>query len=97
MPILLAKIALLGVIIPLNLPIFRWAWRICFGTMEEFEACVQYLATWSIVSLFRFELHHDAYAWFKTLLFLGICVGVVLLEAVGLWLIALAFRDIFLG
>ena len=95
MPIVLAKVALLGVIIPLNLPIFRWAWRVCFGSMEEFERCIQYVFSFQIVSLFRFELHHNTYARFKVGLFLAICIGVVAIEAFGLWLIGLAVRDIF--
>ena len=93
MPGLIVKVALLGVIIPLNTPIFRWAWRLCFGTMEEFEACLKYVTTWSVLSLFRFELHHDAYAGFKVALFLAICVGVVASEGVIIWFLVQVVID----
>jgi len=97
MPALLARIVLLGVIVPLNIPIYRWAWRLCFGTMEEFEVCVRHVTQLHLVSLFRFEFPEASYARFKVLLFLGICVGVIALEFVGLWLVFVAVRDIWSG
>ena len=65
MPALLARIVLLGVIVPINIPIYRWAWRLCFGTMDEFEICMEYVTEFQLVSLFKYEYHHNAYATFK--------------------------------
>lgn len=95
MPALLARIILLGVIVPINIPIYRWAWRVCFGTMDEFEACIQYVMEFQLISLFKFEFHHNAYASFKVALFLLICGGVIVLEFVGLLLVFSALRDIW--
>ena len=95
MPVLIARIVLLGVILPLNIPLFRWAWRVCFGTMEEFEACIGYVMEFQIVSLFKFEIHESAYARFKVLLFVLICGGFVALEFYGVLLIVQALRDIW--
>jgi len=95
MPALFARIVLLGVIVPLNIPIYRWAWRLCFGTMEEFEVCIDYVTELQLVSLFKFEYHHNAYATFKVALFLLICGGVIVLEFVGLILAFTALRDIW--
>jgi len=95
MPALIARIVLIGVIIPLNIPIYRWAWRFCFGTMEEFETCLKYVMEFQLVSLFKFEHHHNAYAKFKVALFVLICGGIVVLEFVGLLLVAQALRTIW--
>lgn len=95
MPALLARVVLLGVIVPINIPIYRWAWRLCFGTMDEFEVCIAYVMEFQLVSLFKFEFHHNAYATFKVALFLAICGGVIALELVGLILVFQALRDIF--
>jgi hypothetical protein len=95
MPALIARIVLLGVIVPLNLPIYRWAWRLCFGTMEEFEVCIGYVTEFQLVSLFKHELHHNAYASFKVFLFVGICGGITALEFIGLILVANAIFDIW--
>jgi len=95
MPALIARIVLLGVVIPLNIPIYRWAWRLCFGTLEEFETCLQYVLELQLVSLFKFEYHQNAYATFKVGLFVLICGGVIALEFVGLLLVVQALRDIW--
>ena len=95
MPALIARIVLIGLIIPLNIPIYRWAWRLCFGTMEEFETCLKYVMEFQLVSLFKFEHHHNAYAQFKVGLFVLICGGIVVLEFVGLLLVVQALRDIW--
>ncbi len=95
MPALIARIVLLGVILPLNIPIYRWAWRFCFGTMEEFEVCLRYVMELQLVSLFKFELHRNAYATFKVGLFVLICGGIIVLEFVGLVLVFGALRDIW--
>ena len=95
MPALIARIVLLGVIVPLNTPIYRWAWRLCFGTMEEFEVCVDYVMQLQLVTLFKHELHHHAYATFKVALFVAICGGIVALEFIGLILVYRAVVDIW--
>ena len=95
MPALIARIVLLGVIVPLNLPIYRWAWRLCFGTMEEFKICIDFVTQFQLVSLFKLDLHHNAYAAFKVFLFVVICGGVTALELVGLVLVFDALRDIW--
>ena len=95
MPALIVRIVLIGVIIPLNIPIYRWAWRLCFGTMDEFETCIQYVMEFQLVSLFKFEAHRSAYATFKVALFVLICGGIVALEFVGLVLVFQALRDIW--
>jgi hypothetical protein len=95
MPALLARIVLLGVIVPLNIPIFRWAWRVCFGTMDEFETCIKYVMEFQLVSLYKFEFHHNAYATFKVAVFLLFTIGVVVLEFVGMLLVFTALRDIW--
>lgn len=95
MPALIARIVLLGVVIPLNIPIYRWAWRVCFGTLEEFEICLQYVMELQLVSLFKFEYHRNAYASFKVALFVLICGGIIVLEFVGLLLVFQALRDIW--
>jgi len=95
MPALIARIVLLGVIIPLNIPIYRWAWRFCFGTMDEFEICLQYVMEFQLVSLFKYEYHRNAYASFKVGLFVLICGGIIVLEFVGLVLVVQALRDIW--
>ncbi len=87
MPALIARIVLLGVIIPLNIPIYRWAWRFCFDTMDEFEVCLQYVMEFQIVSLFKLEVHRNAYASFKVGLFVLISGGIIVLEFVGLLLV----------
>jgi len=94
-PALIARIVLLGVVIPLNIPIYRWAWRVCFGTLEEFEICLQYVMELQLVSLFKFEYHRNAYASFKVALFVLICGGIIVLEFVGLLLVFQALRDIW--
>ena len=94
MPFLIARIILLGVLVPLNVPIFRWAWRLCFGSMDEFETCIQYVMELQLVSLFKFEYHQNAYATFKVALFVLICGGFVALEFVGLLLVVQALGDI---
>ena len=95
MPALIARIVLIGVIIPLNIPIYRWAWRFCFGTMDEFETCLQYVMEFQLVSLFKLESHRNAYASFKVALFVLICGGIIALEFVGLLLVVQALRDIW--
>jgi hypothetical protein len=95
MPALIARIVLLGVILPVNLPIYRWAWRLCFGTMEEFEVCIDYVMQFQFVALLKFDLHNQAYATFKVLLFVLICGGVTALQFVGLLLVFDALRDIW--
>ena len=94
MPALIARLVLVGVLVPLNLPVFRWAWRVCFGTMEEFETCIGYVLELKLVSLFKFELHHSAYASFKVALFAVICLGLLAVEFVGLLLLFQAAGDI---
>jgi hypothetical protein len=93
-PALIARIVLLGVVVPLNIPIYRWAWRLCFGTLEEFEVCLRYVMEFQLVSLFKYEFHHNAYATFKVGLFVLICGGIIVLEFVGLLLVVQALRDI---
>ena len=95
MPALIVRIVLIGVIVPLNLPIYRWAWRLCFGTMDEFEICIQYVMELQLVSLFKFEAQRSAYATFKVALFVLICGGIIALEFVGLLLVFQALRDIW--
>ena len=95
MPALIVRIVLIGVIVPLNLPIYRWAWRLCFGTMDEFEICIQYVMELQLVSLFKFEAQRSAYATFKVALFVLICGGIIALEFVGLLLVVQALRDIW--
>jgi uncharacterized membrane protein len=95
MPALIARIVLIGVIIPLNIPIYRWAWRLCFGTMEEFEICIGYVMEFQLVSLFKFEYHRSAYATFKVALFVLICGGVIALEFTGLILVFQAARALW--
>lgn len=95
MPALIARIVLLGVIVPLNIPIYRWAWRFCFGTMEEFEICLRYVTEFQLVSLFKYEFHRNAYATFKVGLFVLICGGIIALEFIGLLLVFQALSDIW--
>ena len=47
-----------------------------------------------LVSLFKFELHHSAYASFKVALFAAICLGLLAVEFVGLLLLFQAAGDI---
>jgi len=94
-PALIARIVLVGLIIPLNIPIYRWAWRLCFGTMEEFEACLKFVMEFQIVSLFKFELHQNAYATFKVALFVLICGGIIAIEFIGLVLVVQAVRAVW--
>ncbi len=95
MPALIVRIVLIGVIIPLNIPIYRWAWRLCFGTMDEFETCLKYVTELQLVSLFKLEVHHNAYATFKVGLFVLICGGIIALEFVGLLLVVQSVRAIW--
>ena len=95
MPALIVRIVLIGVIIPLNIPIYRWAWRLCFGTMDEFETCLKYVMELQLISLFKLEVHHNAYATFKVGLFVLICGGIIALEFVGLLLVVQAVRAIW--
>ena len=95
MPALIARIVLLGLVIPLNIPVYRWAWRFCFGTLEEFEICLHYVMEFQLISLFKYEFHNNAYATFKVGLFVLICGGIIALEFVGLLLVFQALRDIW--
>lgn len=74
------KIAVLGVLLVINVPVYRRAFSLCFGDMEELQECLGYLYRLDLASFFRGEFHHDMYAEFKVLLFLAICGGAVAIE-----------------
>lgn len=70
---------LLG-LIPLNIPVYRWAWNWAFGDYREFVECLEYWFMPDVVSLLRGEYRRDFLGESKLFLFLIVCVGAVAIE-----------------
>ncbi len=70
----------LPILIILNIPIFRYLFKLFFVDKDDFNESLYYLFRFDIISIFRGEFLEDIKAELKIKIYFGLCIILIVAE-----------------